>query len=131
MKKLFLAMSVFTLTIFTSCTNDSNESITVQEKPINKTMSKGDDGSISEDERIAQADAILFVKETMAGKGITDTGRRPPEINCHTAFNTYSGHACVFSGGYLFLVSWEYDEFNLNNGEIYAYTAVSVHSCHC
>lgn len=41
MKKLILAMSVFTLTFLTSCTNESNEPIQVQqEKTINKTVSK-------------------------------------------------------------------------------------------
>ena len=27
-------------------------------------------------------------------------------INCHTEYNTWEGHACVSSGGYLFQVSW-------------------------
>ncbi len=128
-------MSVFAFaTLLTSC-NNAESSVTPEEQQnqtfASKTIARETD---STDEKEAMLQAIEIIKKDMIVGGGSDS-----RINCHTPFGTYSGHACVFSGGYLWLVSWVYDEFGvdphtgatISNPEIYAYTAVSVHSCRC
>lgn len=143
MKKLFFA-SVFALASLTACQNEnSNDEFLTQpagtQKVENKSTTAREGEEMSKEEQIAMADAILFVKETKERLPFTDTGRRAPVINCHTDWNGWSGHACVFSGGYMFEVSWtQVQDSEWHNGQLILYpdahteyTAVSVHSCSC
>lgn len=109
MKNLFLTMiiAIFaTLSIY-SCSNDSMES--TKPEPIQKTSvsnaSAKDAKDLTPDQQKEMIDdAVAKVRESRELK--EENTNRPAQILCHTSYAGDSGHACVWSNGYLVNVTW-------------------------
>jgi hypothetical protein len=121
-KRLLLAVSLITLSLFTSCANDSTEPLnpTVQEKSINKTMSKaGEPMTIDEilesvgakeiKDNAADA-AIRAVNVDSSLTGDLNKDGYNTNIKCHSNYNNPTGlaYVVVTSGSqtYYRLVRW-------------------------
>lgn len=124
MKKL-LAMSMILMIAITSmsCSNDSMESTKsepVQKTSINKTFARSAEGTTKEEQA-----AIDLIQLDNVGKYV---GGTKAYISCHTDYLDFAGHACVYSNGYLFNVSWIYGADGQPGPY---YTATQTSFCNC
>lgn len=133
MKKLLLAMSVLMLTIFTSCNN--SESSTTSEEQQNQTFSGNEASKDDSEEEIEnfRLEAIKMVQEDRS-RALSGSLEPRPLILCHTNYESSYGHSCVYSGGYLFEVTWQ--PMPLNGGNAVdpmnsLWTANLVTRCDC
>lgn len=106
-----------------ACQNEANEVIsnekTEAQKPVSKTV-------------IDDAAVLNSVKPLLAANKFANA---KPEIMCHTDYLADSGSACVYSGGYMFQVTWGVDwVYQPSTGQYLdqvVWHSTSVHSCNC
>lgn len=128
MKKLF-SIGVLTLVMITSCQN-TNDEITPQ--PESKTQLSNTLDSKTTVTGPSDQGVINSLSDFMEANRLPGGGAI---INCHTPYNTSSGHACVSSGGYMFNVMWQGTYVNVGPGDweyvIKYYASDPVSSCGC
>ena len=143
MKKLLIA-SIVMLASLTACQNEnSNNEMNFSDGKASTSKSiaskEGDQSTTLELLGTANDEFLLRSAENnISVNGLAITDRRA-YIACHTDYTSYSGHSCVYSGGYLFTVSWSpyfegqtTTQFDPDTGQPFLhYTATQVTTCNC
>lgn len=130
MKKLLIA-SIVMLASLTACNNSNDEMISTpvgKEKVQSKATARGSDDVANDNDLLQSVNDYMIANKLAGGSAY---------IACHSDYTQDVGHACVYSGGYLFNVSWTIYESYPHNGNLGnilpepVYTATQVTTCNC